>query len=99
MFLGPPLHPASRAHTFVRYRSSAPEEANLPFLLRYAFKRVVYLSQDLIPKVVTRALESHGKAPAVAIVTASSSTSAQAAPCTTSASPLGKRAQWTLWGW
>lgn len=42
------------------FRSSAPEESAVPFLLKFSFKHVIYLSQDIIPKVVTRALESHG---------------------------------------
>jgi hypothetical protein len=53
----PPRVPADAAHS---YRSSAPEESAIPFLLRFSFKHVIYLSQDIIPKVVSRALESHG---------------------------------------
>lgn len=42
------------------YRSSAPEESAIPFLLRFSFKHVIYLSPDMISKVVVRALENHG---------------------------------------
>jgi hypothetical protein len=44
-----------------RFRSSAPEEASISFLLRFNFKNVLYLSADYMSKVVSRALESHGQ--------------------------------------